>query len=134
MTSVRISNILHSGKGNPHIAGSCSRRSEAKLNESMKSLNKREARESGSESLSNLESCNSDIDACEYDGFQLTVGHYFVEPERLQEMVDNSAVCKECHCLLSILKKETLDKGWEQNGFSSVRMRIAFLINYTLPC
>ena len=83
--------------------GSASR-SKAKITDSLESLKKRKAQES--------ESCTDESDSStlgdnksDGNGFQATVGCYIVDPECLQEMLDNSAVCKDCHSPLRIVKK-----------------------------
>ena len=88
---------------NPGDAGSSSR-SEAKLNDSMESLKRRKASESESESL-------TDLDNSEDGAFKAPVGRYIVEPGCLQEMVDNSAVCKYCHCPIHIREKANSRHG-----------------------
>ena len=88
---------------NPGDAGSSSR-SEAKLNDSMESLKRRKASESESESL-------TDLDNSEDGAFKAPVGRYIVEPGCLQEMVDNSAVCKYCRCPLHIHEKANSRHG-----------------------
>ena len=76
----------------------------------MESLKKRKAQESES---STDESDSSTLGDNESDGngFQATLGRYIVDPECLQEMLDNSAVCKDCHSPLRIVEKANSRHG-----------------------
>lgn len=85
---------------------SCSQ-SESKLTESMESLRKRKAAEPDSESFSDSDSSSGS----ESTTFQPTVGRYIVDPECVQVMLDNSAVCKFCHSPLHILEKAKSRQG-----------------------